>query len=57
MGGSVKDPDHEAETPAPTFPSSERCAPGGPNTQGNDHGKLEQDPEGQQGGGAGSGKN
>lgn len=57
MSGSIKNPDHEAERPSP-MPrgASKPPAPTGPNTQGNDRGEREQDPEGQQGGTGGGSK-
>ena len=48
--GSTKNPNNEAENPAPmpTCGQKENSRPG-PNSQGNDRGESEQDPEGQQG--------
>jgi len=57
MVGSIKDPGHEAETPAPMpRDASKPRTSSGPNAQGNDRGKLAQDPEGQQGGTKGGSK-
>jgi hypothetical protein len=51
MSGSVKNPDHEAEHPAPMPRGNTKPPAGrGPNAQGNDRGEREQEPEGQQGG-------
>ena len=48
-GGSIKNPNHEAERPAPMPIDGEKpLVPVGENTQGNDRDELDQDPEGQQ---------
>ena len=48
--GSIKNPNHEAETPAPVANDAqkEKSLPGR-NRHGNDRGDAEPDPEGQQG--------
>jgi hypothetical protein len=57
-GDGIKDPDHEAECPAsmPVESRSTRTRQHGANAQGNDRGRLDQDPEGQQGGTNGGSK-
>lgn len=50
MSGSIKNPEQEAEQPAPMPRGNTKHRTGsGQNTQGNDRGDREQDPEGQQG--------
>ena len=57
MSGSVENPEHEAERPAPIQRESTKPPAGrGPNAQGNDRGERKQDREGQQGGTHGGSK-
>jgi len=49
-GRSIKNPEHEAETPAPSPDFiRDKKQEGGPNTQSDERGRKHQNPEGQQG--------